>query len=560
MAEKVKNKSNFVGKFFKVLFNIVIFLVCLIALVLVIYVFSAQVNKNNKSYKPFLSFYTIVSPSMNPVIKVYDVVVNTKVNKPEDIEIGDIITYISTNSTSEGMTITHRVVAISKTKNGNYEYQTQGDNNSEPDGVLVTFDNVIGKEIFIIPKLGKLQFLLANKKGWFLLLLIPILIFVFKDLYDLIDLFGLRRKVDDVAGLIEEPVYVKKNNLEVQQKEILKRELSIHNVKEDAAERREAEGEGFLEPYSESIVEVGKPITVKKNVDVEVEPIKLVKPDKIEGKEIIPDTDDDEVNEKIREIMPVLAPVEVLDTDELTSKIKDYDDKISKLNEMLIDLAQLKINKEKEIIVEKEKASKEIAKEKEEARKEIEKEKNSAREEIENIKQDAQEEAEKKEVKTDPKKIIDNYLIGRKIKVVKSVEAKKRISKKQEDDKKVVLGNKKENINTRLVIERPKAVDLPKIREMEKEEVVEKQKPKAIIDNRNLKLKDNKVSKKKKTISSADVVLKELNTINKKEDSNLMFNPKMVKKVDSKKDDKKSKPSTKKRGLIYIEKEKNKGN
>jgi len=272
----------------------------------------------------------------------------------------------------------------------------------------------------------------------------------------------------NVLGLKSLSLKWKKNNLEVQQKEILKRELSIHNVKEDAAERREAEGEGFLEPYSESIVEVGKPITVKKNVDVEVEPIKLVKPDKIEGKEIIPDTDDDEVNEKIREIMPVLAPVEVLDTDELTSKIKDYDDKISKLNEMLIDLAQLKINKEKEIIVEKEKASKEIAKEKEEARKEIEKEKNSAREEIKNIKQDAQEEAKKKEVKTDPKKIIDNYLIGRKIKVVKSVEAKKRISKKQEDDKKVVLGNKKENINTRLVIERPKAVDLPKIREMEK--------------------------------------------------------------------------------------------
>ena len=150
MAEKVRNKSTLLGKLLKILFNIVIFLVCVIAFVLIAYVFLAQIHKDDNNYKPSISFYTIVSPSMNPVIKVYDVVVNIKPSGPEDIEIGDIITYVSTNSTSEGMTITHRVVAISKAENGAYEYQTQGDNNSEPDGVLVTFDNVIGKEIFVI--------------------------------------------------------------------------------------------------------------------------------------------------------------------------------------------------------------------------------------------------------------------------------------------------------------------------------------------------------------------------------------------------------------------------
>ena len=128
MAEKVRNKSTLLGKLLKILFNIVIFLVCVIAFVLIAYVFLAQIHKDDNNYKPSISFYTIVSPSMNPVIKVYDVVVNIKPSGPEDIEIGDIITYVSTNSTSEGMTITHRVVAITKAENGNYEYQTQGDN------------------------------------------------------------------------------------------------------------------------------------------------------------------------------------------------------------------------------------------------------------------------------------------------------------------------------------------------------------------------------------------------------------------------------------------------
>ncbi len=552
MAERVKNKSGLLEKVLKVLFNIVIFSVCLIAFILIAYVFSAQVHKNDKSYKPYLSFYTIVSPSMNPVIKVYDVVVNTRVSRQEDIDVGDIITYVSTNSTSEGMTITHRVVAISKAENGNYEYQTQGDNNSEPDGVLVTFENVIGKKIFVIPKLGRVQFLLANKKGWFALLLIPILLFVFKDIYDLIELFGLRKKVDEVAGYVEEPSYVIKNKKEKEQKEILKRELSIHEVRRDALIRKVSEGEGFLDPYTENVVEVGKPLVTKVNVKEEIEPIKIIKADKIEGKEIIANTDDEEINERIKEIKPVISPIEVLDADELTQKIKTYDQKIAELNEMLIDLEKMKNDKEKEIDSEREKLNEEIAKEKEAARKEIEEEKTKAREEIDSIKKKT--ENPKKEIKKNPKKIVDNYLIGRKIKVVNTVDVKKRKEKPStKADNKIVLGNNGDGFNARLVVERPAVEDLPKLKEEKIEETINKKGP--VINKRELKLREDLVSKKTTKISSKDVVLKELNTINKKHDSDLLFNPKIVKKVEINKDKKKPRKKAKKNRFIYIVKE-----
>ena len=529
MAEKVRNKSTLLGKLLKILFNIVIFLVCVIAFVLIAYVFLAQIHKDDNNYKPSISFYTIVSPSMNPVIKVYDVVVNIKPSGPEDIEIGDIITYVSTNSTSEGMTITHRVVAITKAENGNYEYQTQGDNNSEPDGVLVTYDNVIGKEIIIIPKLGKIQFLLANKKSWLLLLLIPVMIFVFKDIYDLIELFGLRRKVDDVTGYIEEPTRVRKNELEIKQKEILKRELSIHAVREDALVRKPTESEGFLEPYSESIIEVGKSIDSDKKEERPAT-MKIVRPVKIEGEEIRSNTDDEEFNKKVQELKPVVSSIEVLDTDELTTRIKDYDDKVSKLNEMLNDLEKMKINKEKEISVEKERVNREIIIEKEKAKKEIEAERAKVKEEL----QTAKEQASNKDIKSNTKKIVDSYLIGRKIKVVGSEETKNRRKKRVSNDKKILLGKKKTNINSRLVIEKPKAEDLPKIKNdvVQKKVVEEKVKSTPIINNRELNLKNNQTSKKKKSLSTEDVILRELNTINKKDDKDLIFNPKMVKKVD----------------------------
>jgi len=551
MAEKVRNKSTLLGKLLKILFNIVIFLVCVIAFVLIAYVFLAQIHKDDNNYKPSISFYTIVSPSMNPVIKVYDVVVNIKPSGPEDIEIGDIITYVSTNSTSEGMTITHRVVAITKAENGNYEYQTQGDNNSEPDGILVTYDNVIGKEIMIIPKLGKIQFLLANKKSWLLLLLIPVMIFVFKDIYDLIELFGLRRKVDDITGYIEEPARVRKNELEIKQKEILKRELSIHAVREDALVRKPTESEGFLEPYSESVIEVGKSIDSDKKEERPAT-MKIVKPVKIEGEEIRPNTDDEEFNKKVQELKPIVSSIEVLDTDELTTKIKDYDDKVSKLNEMLNDLEKMKINKEKEISVEKERVNREKIIEKEKAKKEIEAERAKVKEEL----QTAKEQASNKDIKSNTKKIVDSYLIGRKIKVVGSEETKNRRKKRVSNDKKILLGKKKTNINSRLVIEKPKVEDLPKIKDdvVQKKVVEEKVKSTPIINNRELNLKNNQTSKKKKSLSTEDVILRELNTINKKDDKDLIFNPKLVKKVDVNKKKQEEKKPEKKRGLIYIAK------
>ena len=79
------------------------------------------------------------------------------------------------------MTITHRVISADQLPDGTYEYKTQGDNNSEPDSVYVTFDNVIGKEVLVIPKLGKIQFFLANQRGWLILLIIPIIIYLCYD-------------------------------------------------------------------------------------------------------------------------------------------------------------------------------------------------------------------------------------------------------------------------------------------------------------------------------------------------------------------------------------------
>ena len=93
MSIRVKNEKGLFSKLLKLLLNTAIAFVCIIALFMVYYVFMSQIHSNDKKYKPTFSFYTIVSPSMNPVIKVYDVVVNVKVNNPNDISKRTVATH-----------------------------------------------------------------------------------------------------------------------------------------------------------------------------------------------------------------------------------------------------------------------------------------------------------------------------------------------------------------------------------------------------------------------------------------------------------------------------------
>ena len=234
-------KENLFYKLFKsiikLLYTLVISFICIIGLLLIIYIIMSQVNSKNKEYKPIISLYTIVSPSMNPVIKVYDVVVNIRVNKPQDIKVGDIITYISASSSSSGMTITHRVIEVVDLGNGNYEYITQGDNNKERDSSNVEFNKIIGKEILIIPSLGKVQFLIANDKSWLLILLIPVIIYLFFDLKKITSMIGLRNKVVEVSNT--EPIKDNNTYYNVPKSNVIKSNIDILDTDELSSKVKE---------------------------------------------------------------------------------------------------------------------------------------------------------------------------------------------------------------------------------------------------------------------------------------------------------------------------------
>ncbi len=193
LTKKEKFKKMFKVAYKTISYFIIVLLV-LVGLFLVFYVVSGKAAEA-KGHNPLVGLYTIISPSMTPKIKVYDVVLTARVNDPEDIKVGDVITFYSTNSFFGGTPITHRVVDILNVPDVGLVYQTKGDANQRPDDDKVYFDNIIGKVIIKLPQLGRVQFFLASKGGWIIAIMIPSLAIISYDIFKILKLLLLKNKM-----------------------------------------------------------------------------------------------------------------------------------------------------------------------------------------------------------------------------------------------------------------------------------------------------------------------------------------------------------------------------
>lgn len=111
-------------------------------------------NDNFSSYDGYSS-QTIISGSMRDELDVYDLVISREC---ERYNVGDIITFYipaedddSNNDEGTWKLYTHRIKTI-----GEGYYRTKGDANLEADKWKVDKDNVVGKVVYKIPKVGKI--------------------------------------------------------------------------------------------------------------------------------------------------------------------------------------------------------------------------------------------------------------------------------------------------------------------------------------------------------------------------------------------------------------------
>ena len=137
-----------------------------------------------------LTPFAVLSGSMEPSYHVGSLIY-VKKEAPENIRVGDPVTFVLNEDL---LVATHRVIEIDE---ANQHFYTKGDANEAPDAMPVHFNNLLGKPVFSIPKLGHVSSLLGTKKGMLLAgsLAAIILILVFVP-----DLLRLADKADKKAN------------------------------------------------------------------------------------------------------------------------------------------------------------------------------------------------------------------------------------------------------------------------------------------------------------------------------------------------------------------------
>ena len=218
MSNKNKGKKSIFRMIADIISWTIFALLMLLAAFLIYYVIATNIYaRKGERFRPIVSLYTIISGSMLPTIKVYDVVVNLKIDDPVKLKEGDVITFISQSKINYGETITHRINKITY-NNGTYYFTTKGDNNLVPDETPVEFNNIIGKVVLKIPQLGQAQFFLHKQGSKLFLVLIPSFGILIYDLLKMLNLFDTKKKVD-------KSLETKDNKLSKEEEEKLKEKI-----------------------------------------------------------------------------------------------------------------------------------------------------------------------------------------------------------------------------------------------------------------------------------------------------------------------------------------------
>ncbi len=124
--------------------------------------------------------YTVLSGSMEPAYPVGSLIyVRSAV--PEDVAVGDAITFVLNEDLAVA---THRVIEIDTE---NRYFYTKGDANDVADGSPVLFDNLVGKPVFCIPKLGYFSAWLTNPPGTYIAICGGVVLLLLVFLPDLLD-------------------------------------------------------------------------------------------------------------------------------------------------------------------------------------------------------------------------------------------------------------------------------------------------------------------------------------------------------------------------------------
>lgn len=142
--------------------------------------------------------FSIQTESMYPTLLPGDLIFDTAVKEPEDLRVGDVITYWTVIN-GERVLNTHRIHEIYD-GGGYLIYATKGDNNTTADPLTVHESEVVGKYSFRVGGLGKVFDYLQTSTGFLIVIVIPVFLFF---LFHLIQFFRVLFAYQNVKNRIK---------------------------------------------------------------------------------------------------------------------------------------------------------------------------------------------------------------------------------------------------------------------------------------------------------------------------------------------------------------------
>lgn len=169
--------------------------------------------------------FSIQSDSMEDEIMTGDFILGKKCD-PKELKEEDIISFFTVNNEGQIFINTHRIIDIEETSDGRI-FTTQGDNEEEPDLRKVYEGDIVSKYSgFRIPLLGYILTFLTTQLGFFLCIVLPVLLYTIWQVYKFVVVLMNNQKVK----LMEE---VKGQTSEEEKQAIIAEYLAQQKMKEE---------------------------------------------------------------------------------------------------------------------------------------------------------------------------------------------------------------------------------------------------------------------------------------------------------------------------------------
>lgn len=146
-------------------------------ILIILFIINLILSFEEKTHILGIYMFNIVSGSMEPTLEINDVVVVQKC-PPSQLKKGDIITF-----EQDGRIISHRILNVIG-KKGQTKFETKGDNNLIPDPNKVEAEQILGKVIFKVKKVGKAINYIQNSRGFISIALLAVIIYILVSLKD----------------------------------------------------------------------------------------------------------------------------------------------------------------------------------------------------------------------------------------------------------------------------------------------------------------------------------------------------------------------------------------